>query len=296
VIRFLLFSLKRAWEGFWRNIIMSLAATATMVLMLLLLAGLLIVVTGLNAGLDYFESKVEVTAFVRDGVSQARITEVMDKVKAMPEVAGVTFVSKDEAIQRFRDYNAARGQTDLTDVLPWNPLPASIEVDLADPLVYGQVAHSLQDERDVVEQVVENQSVVNALLTVTNTMRLGGTVILGLVGITVFFIVINTIRLAVVARAREIEIMRLVGASDAFIRWPFVFEGIFVGLLGAIITLGLLVLAYEPLSRVMFALFEVLPLRFGEFVLRDVALVVIATGVALGALGSYVSVRSYLRS
>ena len=89
--------------------------------------------------------------------------------------------------------------------------------------------------------------------------------------------------------------MRLVGASDAFIRWPFVFEGIFVGLLGAVVTLGLLVLAYEPLSRVMFALFEVLPLRFGEFVLRDVALVVVAAGVALGGLGSYVSVRSYLR-
>jgi len=295
VIRFLLFSMKRAWEGFWRNIVMSLAATATMVLMLLLLAGLLIVVTGLNAGLDYFESKVEVTAFVRDGASQARISEVMDKVRAMPDVAGVAFVAKDEAIQRFREYNAARGQTDLTDVLPWNPLPASIEVDLADPLVYAQVANTLKDERDVVENVVENQSVVNALLTVTNTMRLGGTVVLGLVGITVFFIVINTIRLAVVARAREIEIMRLVGASDAFIRWPFVFEGIFVGLLGAVVTLGLLVLAYEPLSRVMFALFEVLPLRFGEFVLRDVALVVVAAGVALGGLGSYVSVRSYLR-
>ena len=294
MIRFLAFSMKRAWQGFWRNIVMSLAATATMVLMLLLLAGLLIVVTGLNAGLDYFESKVEVTAFVRDGASQARVDEVMAEVKALPEVAGVAFVSKDEAILRFRAYNEARGQTDLTDVLPWNPLPASIEVDLADPLVYADVANTLKNERDVVEEVVENQSVVNALLLVTNTMRLGGTVILGLVAITVFFIVINTIRLAVVARAQEIEIMRLVGASDAFIRWPFVFEGIFVGVLGAVVTLVLLALAYQPLSEVMFALFQVLPLRFGEFVLRDVALVVLGAGVGLGGLGSYVSVRSYL--
>jgi len=294
VIRFLLFSVKRAAQGFWRNIVMSLAATATMVLMLLLLAGLLIVVTGLNAGLEYFESKVEVTAFVRDGASAERLTEVMDKARAMPEVASVTFISKDEAVARFREYNEARGQTDLTDVLPWNPLPASIEVDLADPLVYAQVAKTLQDERDVVEEVIENQSVVNALLTVTNAARLAGTVVLGLVALTVFFIVINTIRLAVVARAREIEIMRLVGASDAFIRWPFVFEGIFVGLLGAVITLTLLALAYQPLSQVMFALFQVLPLSFGEFVVRDVTLVVLGAGVALGGLGSYVSVRSYL--
>jgi cell division transport system permease protein len=294
MIRFLAFSMKRAWQGFWRNIVMSLAATATMVLMLLLLAGLLIVVTGLNAGLDYFESKVEVTAFVRDGAPQARVDEVMAEVKALPQVAGVAFVSKDEAIRRFRTYNEARGQTDLTDVLPWNPLPASIEVDLSDPLAYAGVAGTLKNERDVVEEVVENQSVVNALLLVTNTMRLGGTIVLGLVAITVFFIVINTIRLAVVARAQEIEIMRLVGASDAFIRWPFVFEGIFVGVLGAVITLVLLGIAYQPLSEVMFALFQVLPLRFGEFVLRDVALVVLGAGVALGGLGSYVSVRSYL--
>jgi len=294
VISFLLFSMKRAWQGFWRNIVMSLAATATMVLMLLLLAGLLIVVTGLNAGLDYFESKVEVTAFVRDGANQQRVDAVVAKTRAMPEVAGVTFVTKDEAIQRFRDYNAARGQTDLTDVLPFNPLPASIEVDLADPLVYAKVSQALQEERDVVERVIENQSVVNALLTVTNTLRFGGIVVLVLVGVTVFFIVINTIRLAVVARAREIEIMRLVGASDAFIRWPFIFEGMFVGLLGAAATLGLLVLAYQPLSQVMFSLFNVLPLRFGEFVVRDVALVVLAAGIGLGGLGSWVSVRSYL--
>ena len=294
MIRFLAFSIKRAWEGFWRNIVMSLAATATMVLMLLLLAGLLIVVTGLNAGLDYFESKVEVTAFVRDGSSQQRIEEVLTKVRGLPEVAAVTFVTKDEALRRFREYNAARGQPDLVDVLPSNPLPASIEVDLSDPLVYAQVAGALEDERDVVDNVVENQSVVNALLIVTDRLRLAGMIVLGLVGLTVFFIVINTIRLAVVARAREIEIMRLVGASDAFIRWPFIFEGIFVGLVGATVTLGLLALAYEPLSRAMFAIFEVLPLRFGEFVVRDVAVVVLATGVGLGAIGSWVAVRSYL--
>jgi cell division transport system permease protein len=88
--------------------------------------------------------------------------------------------------------------------------------------------------------------------------------------------------------------MRLVGASDAFIRWPFIFEGVFVGLLGALLTLVLLVLAYQPLSQVMFALFNVLPLRFGEFVVRDVALVVLGAGVLLGGLGSWVSVRSYL--
>lgn len=292
MFRFLVFSIRRAWQGFWRNAVMSLAATATMVLMLLLVAGLTIVLTGLNAGLAYFEQKVEVTAFLEKSATPASVDAVMAKVRALPEVAAVSYVSRDEALRRFREFSA--GQPDLVDVLPSNPLPASLEVDLVDPLVYGQVVATLEAEEGVVESVAETREVVEALVTVTGTLRLGGLIVLGLVGVTVFFIVINTVRLAVVARADEIEIMRLVGASDAFVRWPFVFEGILVGFLGAAATLGLLALAYQPLSRLMFDFFEVLPLDFGRFMMRDVALLVFGAGVGMGALGSYVSVRSYL--
>jgi cell division transport system permease protein len=113
------------------------------------------------------------------------------------------------------------------------------------------------------------------------------------VGLIVLFIIVNTIRLAVVARAEEIEIMRLVGASDAFIRWPFVFEGALVGLLGALITLGLLYVGSEPLGRAMVGFFNVLPLELGS-VGRDTVILVFGTGVGLGILGSWLSVRTYL--
>ena len=102
------------------------------------------------------------------------------------------------------------------------------------------------------------------MLTVTNILRTAGTVVLLIVGIIVLFIIVNTIRLAVVARAEEIEIMRLVGASDAFIRWPFVFEGAFVGLLGSLLTLGILAAAADPISGFMVDFFRVLPLQFGS--------------------------------
>jgi len=114
-----------------------------------------------------------------------------------------------------------------------------------------------------------------------------------IVGLIALFIIVNTIRLAVVARAEEIEIMRLVGASDAFIRWPFVFEGGLVGLLGALIALGLLAAGAEPLSRAMVGFFNVLPLQLGSLV-QDTVVLVLATGIGLGVLGSWMSVRTYL--
>jgi cell division transport system permease protein len=118
-------------------------------------------------------------------------------------------------------------------------------------------------------------------------------VILVVVALIVLFIIVNTIRLAVVARAEEIEIMRLVGASDAFIRWPFVFEGAFVGLMGAAIALGVLGVAADPIGRFMVDFFRVLPLRFGDLA-RELAILVLGGGVGLGVLGSWLSVRTYL--
>lgn len=114
-----------------------------------------------------------------------------------------------------------------------------------------------------------------------------------MVGVICLFIIVNTIRLAVVARAEEIEIMRLVGASDAFIRWPFVFEGAFVGFLGAAISLGILALAAEPISGFMVDFFRVLPIQFSSLT-RDLVVLVMGAGVGLGILGSWVSVRTYL--
>jgi cell division transport system permease protein len=111
--------------------------------------------------------------------------------------------------------------------------------------------------------------------------------------VIVLFIIVNTIRLAVFARAEEIEIMRLVGASDAFIRWPFVFEGAFVGFLGAVVAMLVLFAASDPIGAFMVDFFRVLPLEFGSLG-RDLALLLLGTGVGLGILGSWVSVRTYL--
>ncbi len=292
MISFVAFSLRRAWQGFWRNAVMSLAATATMIFMLVLLSGFFVLLTGLNAGLQFVEQKVEIVADLRDEATTLAIEDLEARAAALPEVATVEYVNASEALRRFQERLRQQGRQDLTKFLDKNPLPGSLQVKLKDPRVFGNVVEFLRGD-PVVARVKEVQSLVDRVLTVTNLLRTGGLVVLGLVGVVVLFIIVNTIRLAVVARAEEIEIMRLVGASDAFIRWPFIFEGALVGLVGSLVTLGLLALGAEPLGGVMTGFFEVLPLQLGSLG-RDLGLLVLATGVGLGVLGSWVSVRSYL--
>ncbi len=294
MITFVAFSLRRAWQGFWRNALMSLAATLTMVLMLLLLAGFFVLQNVLLASLGFVEQKVEVVAYIQQNATQNQVDELVVRLQQMPEVASVEFVSRDEALQRFKEAQAAQGREDVTQYLEANPLYASVNVRLRHPSDLRAVTDALQPANEpIVRNVLNIQALVDRVLTVTTFVRTAGVAMVAIVGLIVLFIVVNTIRLAVVARAEEIEIMRLVGASDAFIRWPFVFEGALVGLLGSLISLGLLAAGAEPLSRAMVGFFNVLPLQLGSLA-RDTVAIVLATGVGLGVLGSWLSVRTYL--
>jgi cell division transport system permease protein len=292
MVSFVLFSLTRAWQGFWRNAVMSLAATATMVLMLLLLAGFWIIQTGLLAGLQFTEQKVEVLAFLQTNATDNQVEELQSRLRAMPEVASVAYFSRDEALARFRASMAAQGREDLTRYLDGNPLYASLEVKMVDPSQVRVVGDALRGDPSV-RNVINIEDLVERVLTITGILRTAGTAVLVIVGIIALFIIINTIRLAVLARAEEIEVMRLVGASDAFIRWPFVFEGAFVGLLGSVATLAILAAVADPLSGFMAEFFRVLPLQFGSLT-RDLVALVLGAGVGLGILGSWLSVRTYL--
>jgi cell division transport system permease protein len=289
---FLFFSISRAWQGFWRNAAMSLAATATMTLMLLLLAGFWIIQAGFLASLSYVEDKVGVVADLHDNIKDADREELIARLNTMPEVRSVDYVSKEQALERYRQERAAQGQDDLTGYLPTNPLPASLEVKLRKPDDYRTVAGFLEIE-PIVAKVQNIEDTTDRLVSITTFLRTFGVVLLGVIGAIVLFIVINTIRLAVLGRAEEIEVMRLVGASDAFIRWPFVFEGALVGLLGAAISLGVLVGAAEPLSHFMVGFFQILPINVGS-ISRDVTLLVVGSGTGLGVVGAWVSVRTYL--
>jgi cell division transport system permease protein len=291
MLAFIAFSIKRAWEGFWRNKVMSLAATASMVLMLVMLSGLVIMLSGLDATLNYVQSEVEVVAYIKDSATIQDIDQLTTALDDMPMVKTVNYVSKEQALANFKKRQPE--VANLIGSLPSNPLPASLEISLRDPNGYIDVATYLRGQ-NAIDSVQDIKKTVNQMVSVINVLRTGGLAVLAIVGLIVLFVIVNTIRLAVVARSQEIEIMRLVGASDAFIRWPFVFEGALVGFFGATITIALLLAVQAPVASLLSSYFDVLPVQASAMVAQNVAAIVMVTGVGIGIVGSYLSVRSYL--
>jgi cell division transport system permease protein len=270
---------------------MSLAATATVVLMLALLAALAIVISGLNSGLEFIESKVGVTVQLGDDVQVDERRQLVAEVGALPGVASVDYVSPDQAMRRLEEAYRETGQeleTGGADI----QLFASLEIRLADPEASGTIATALRDHPDV-ERILTKQAEYDTLLGVINAIRTIGLVVVGLVGLTVLFMIINTIRIAVYSRATEIEIMRLVGASDSFIRWPFILEGVLCGLIGAVVTIIGVAAIWSPIQPAMVSVFQ-MPTAVSAQFLTTLSLLLFAVGLGVGALGSWISVRSYL--
>jgi cell division transport system permease protein len=261
--------------------------------MLVLLSGLFIVIAGLNSGLEFIESKVGVTARLIEGLPQSQRNVLIAYVEELPGVESVDYVSPEEAMRRLREAYRERGQTlELggADI----KLYASVEISLVDPEDSGAIASALRD-RPEVERITTQQADYDKLLGIIGVIRTVGIVALGLVGLTVLFMIVNTIRIAVYARANEIEIMRLVGASDSFIRWPFILEGILCGLIGAVITMVLVAVVWDPIQPILVSVFQ-MPTAVSAQFLATLSAVILGAGLGVSALGSWISVRSNLSS
>jgi len=287
--------LTAAAQGFMRNPAMSLASTFTVTLMLTLFAFFLTTDRGLQATVAVLESKVELAVFLDDNAKVSEVLALRARIAAYPAVARVDYVTKDQALERLKAIAANRPDLALADTTT-NPLPASLEIKMAQAREAKRLAQDLRAEvgKGVVYDVVDNPQIVDQLLTITRVLSVGGIAILAMMLFVALFVIVNTIRIAVHARRDEIEIMQLVGASDWFVRWPFILEGMLVGALGAVASLALLFAISGPVTSVLLGFLDVLPVNLGaEFAAQLVASVF---GVALlvGAGGAALSVRAHL--
>ena len=294
-MHFLRFSIRQALQGLWRNSVMTFAATFTMILMLILLSALVIVINGVEAGLEFVESRVEVRAELQAGLTEGQITEFQERLVARGDVASVEYVSKDAALERFIADREQRGEENIAAAYAgYNPFFAYYSIELADPRQTRDVVEMLNSEPGTIRFVQDQQSGIDRLVELTAQLRNLGFIVLSFVALTVLLIVVNSIRMALMARAQEIEIMRLVGASDRYVRWPFILEGVFIGLAGAFITLLLLLIASPAISDIATDIAGSVPLGFDQSLTYQITLITFGAGLGLGGAGAWISVRTYL--
>ncbi|OGG50375.1 hypothetical protein A2704_05535 [Candidatus Kaiserbacteria bacterium RIFCSPHIGHO2_01_FULL_54_36b] len=299
--------------GFVRNGFVSLSAILMMTIMLFMLVNIMISNAAMRATLQDLTNKVDVSVYFRTNATEDQIEQVQRSLEALPEVASVAYVSRDQALADFRE----RHKNDQLiigslDELGGNPLGASLEVRAKQTSQYEGIAKYLQAQQDAqsdagaaIDKVnfYQNKTAIDRLTSIIDTSQRNGIAKTIFLAISALLIVLNTIRLAIYTARDEIGVMNLVGAGQWYVRGPFMVAGVLYGIVSSIAVLALLfpILLYYP---VLIGLDPTTELLFGSFNSFDYYtahfllffLVLVGTGIALGALSSYLAVRRYLRT
>ncbi|MED1791064.1 ABC transporter permease [Brevibacillus nitrificans] len=279
-----------------RNGWMSFASISAVTITLFILGVFLVLAMNVNYFAQSVEKQVEIRVFLDVLATKDNVTQVEQNIKTIDKVESVTFIPKDEGLKQFKESLGEKAYL-FEGLEKDNPLPDTFVVKTKDPKDTSVVAAQIK-KLQYVKNLNYGEGTVEKLFAWTGAVRnVGIAFIIGL-GFTAMFLIANTIKLTIVARRREIEIMKLVGATNWFIRWPFFVEGLLMGVLGALIPTAMLTVGYYYLldaiqssfeAAQLFKLLPLFPLVY------EVALALIAIGAFIGIWGSLVSVRRFLR-
>lgn len=299
----LFYFFRESLTGFTRNLSTTLGSIITIFLSLLIIGIFCIAGAVVNNVVASVENQVSITAYVKDDAGDADIEKVMQAIQGYDGVESVSFTTKDQALENFRK---STSNPEIVNQLDGeNPLPASIDVQLDKAQSVSDIAAQILANQDFVD-ICDNaddpsdslqygQKTVDKLFSLTNAIRTAGIALIALLIFIAFIFINNTIRLAILARRKEIAIMRLVGASNGFIRGPFLAEGALHALIGSLLAILVMEVARNVLLPQMAVALPWLPINvdLGMFLLIYLALLV--AGLVIGLLGSMFAMRRYLK-
>ena len=284
---------REAFISMRRNGLMSVASVSTMALSLFILGMFLILVLNLTHLASALESQVQISVYLQDGLSEYEHREIGTRITKMQGVNQVLFVTKAEAMKRFQERLGE--QKNLLNALgETNPLPNAFEVKVDKPEQVKVGAKAIGEIKGV-ENAKYGQEVIEQLFALTKLIRTFGLILIILLALAAIFIIANTIRLTVFARRKEIGIMKYVGATDSFIRWPFLIEGVMLGIGGALLSVLILSQTYGLLVERIYESLAFLPLLPQYPFILQISLLLLAVGMVVGALGSAVSLRRFMK-
>lgn len=300
----LFYFFRESLTGFSRNLSTTLGSIITIFLSLLIIGIFFIAGSVINNVVADVESQVSITAYVADDASQEDIDSVMRSIEGMDGVESVTFTTKDQALENFT--TSMTSNPDIVAQLDGqNPLPASIDVQLTEAQEVSTIAQGILDNETFVsicdnpedpsDSLQYGQKTVDKLFSFTNAIRIVGVALIALLIVIAFIFINNTIRLAILARRKEIAIMRLVGASNGFIRGPFLMEGALHAVIGSILAIVILELLHQLLLPRISAALPWLPIAIDPVTFVFIYLGLLVAGLLIGIFGSLLAMRRYLK-
>lgn len=290
--RTLAFFLREVYSNLRKNPLMIAASIMTVMLLAVISGAFLLAFINMSAFKKEITAQLELTVYLKNNLSNEEISSLRSRLVGLHDITEVIFYPRDQALQKLKA-NVKQEDLDLSGITE-NPLPDSFIVRVHDPSLLSTVAKVIEGYSEV-KAVSYWEKYLNKFFALVKILRLIGFVIIVLLGVATVFIINNTIRLSVFARRKEIKIMELVGAAHWFIRGPFILEGMFYGLVGSFAAIFLLRTSYTSLVLRVQEHLNFLHLVSNTDVLTQLFLGLVVTGVAVGGVGSYLSVSKFLK-
>lgn len=290
------FFLAEALRSIRANAAVSIAATVTVLIAVFILGAFIPSFLYVQSTVDSQKERVDINVFISDAATVPQVEGLRSQLTALQEqgpIESFTYISKDEALVKLRD---RLNDPSILEELPGNPLPASFEVKPTDPERSDEIIAQLQDSPAIDPElgISYGKETADRLLSVARFIQWAGLGLISILLVASILLIGNTIRLSIFARRREVEVMKLVGATDWFIRWPFVLEGVIVGFFGGVLAILLLLVAkialIDPLADQYALIAAPDTINFGVLVV-----VLLACSVGVSAAGSGISLRRFLR-
>jgi len=293
--------LREALRSIRANAAISVAATVTALIAVFILGAFIPSFMYVRSAVDSQKAKVDVDVYIADTASVAQVNSLRDKLNGLRTdgtVAEVTYVSKEDALRIMRE---RLRDPSVLDELPSNPLPAKFNVRPTDAENADVIVAAVKDDPalDPTEGIVYPESTADRLLTAAKFVQWAGFILIGILLLASILLIGNTIRLSIFARRREVEVMRLVGATNWFIRWPFMIEGVICGLVGAVVAVGMLwgikVGVVDAWAAGADSALTKTGSAAGTIAFPMLTLVLVGAGALLGAIGSGITLRRFLK-
>lgn len=286
------FFFREAWTGIRRSGIMSFVAIGTVVVSLIVFGVFLAIIANIGNIVGSVSSSVEVAAYIDKDLNQAEIDKIGNELPRIRGVAGVEYISREDSWRKFKlEYGR---KLNLDEAMENNPLPDTFIVEVSVPELVPEVANKISAIKSI-SDVRYSGKLLDQIELLVSVVRTAGLILVGLLSTATLFIIINTIRLTVIARETDISIMKLVGATNSFIKGPFIIEGIIIGLIGSLISFVILKISYDLMIYQVLQIMPFLPLVTDQVKLSLIYLIVGGVGTFLGMLGGYISVTKTLK-